>query len=188
MSVDLTKGATVELVKRLSDDIRTQADGTKAGSAGAAVRKQITDLKNANALTDEVIRNGFINWNTFVQGARGVDTVVTELSTRCTTGIVFELHEGDTIAVSNIDSGLRFAVAGAASGQWVEDSGWKTADYSYTVAVGRSAKYFVNVSKTDNSDLSPSDISTLNVTITPKNLILATKTQVNEVQGAFEKV
>lgn len=45
--VDLNKGATVELVKALSDDIRTLPDGTKASSAGAAVRNQITDLKIA---------------------------------------------------------------------------------------------------------------------------------------------
>lgn len=46
MSVDLTKGATVELVKTLSDDLRTRADGTKANSAGEAVRGQISDLKS----------------------------------------------------------------------------------------------------------------------------------------------
>ena len=38
MSVDLTKGATVELVKTLSDDLRTKDDNTKYSSAGAAVR------------------------------------------------------------------------------------------------------------------------------------------------------
>lgn len=58
MSVDLTKGATVELVKRLSDDIRTQADGTKAGSAGAAVRNQITDLKNALSKKADALKTG----------------------------------------------------------------------------------------------------------------------------------
>ena len=46
MSVDLKKGATVELVKTLSDDLRTKADGTKANSAGEAVREQISDLKS----------------------------------------------------------------------------------------------------------------------------------------------
>lgn len=38
MSVDLTKGATVELVKTLSDDLRTRDDNTKYSSAGAAMR------------------------------------------------------------------------------------------------------------------------------------------------------
>lgn len=47
MSVDLNKGATVELVKTLSDDLRTKADGTKASSAGEAVRGQFSDLKSA---------------------------------------------------------------------------------------------------------------------------------------------
>ena len=37
--VDLNKGATVGLVKALSDDIRTGADGTKRASAGAMVRE-----------------------------------------------------------------------------------------------------------------------------------------------------
>ena len=35
MSVDLTKGATVELVKTLSDDLRTKSDNTKWESAGS---------------------------------------------------------------------------------------------------------------------------------------------------------
>ena len=47
--VDLNKGATVELVKALSDDIRTLPDGTKASSAGAAVRGQAAVLNTALA-------------------------------------------------------------------------------------------------------------------------------------------
>lgn len=38
MAIDLNKGATVGLVKALSDDIRTLPDGTKAANAGAALR------------------------------------------------------------------------------------------------------------------------------------------------------
>ena len=47
--VDLNKGATVELVKTLSDDLRTGADGTVYESAGTITRKidnELTDLKN----------------------------------------------------------------------------------------------------------------------------------------------
>ena len=44
MAIDLNKGATVELVKALSDDIRTLSDGTKAASAGAAVRNIRSEL------------------------------------------------------------------------------------------------------------------------------------------------
>ena len=47
--VDLNKGATVELVKTLSDDIRTLPDGTKATSAGAVTREVYSTLKTLNA-------------------------------------------------------------------------------------------------------------------------------------------
>lgn len=55
MSVDLTKGATVELVKTLSDDIRTQVDGTKGKSAGQVVRNLENSVKVlAKYHTDEM--------------------------------------------------------------------------------------------------------------------------------------
>ena len=140
----------------------------------------VDDLKN-------VITDGYITANTFVQGSRSTDISVAVIATRCTTNTVFELHEGDTIEAKNIDNGLRVAVAGVANNAFVYDSGWQTSNHSYTVQRGKDGTYFVNVAKTDNSNITPTDISTLNVTITPKNLILATKTQVDEVQGAFEK-
>lgn len=46
MAINLNKGATVELVKALSDDIRTLPDGTKATSAGDAVRRQENAIRN----------------------------------------------------------------------------------------------------------------------------------------------
>lgn len=56
MSVDLTKGATVELVKALSDDLRTKSDSTKWESAGAAIRAHDAEIANAkNALRDKYI-------------------------------------------------------------------------------------------------------------------------------------
>lgn len=48
--VDLNKGATVELVKVLSDDLRTGADGEVYSSAGAAVRQQTEMLKSGNGV------------------------------------------------------------------------------------------------------------------------------------------
>ena len=50
--VNLNKGATVELVKALSDDIRTLPDGTKAASAGAAVREQSEAISIINPMTN----------------------------------------------------------------------------------------------------------------------------------------
>lgn len=44
--VDLNKGATVELVKTLSDDLRTGADGEVYASAGAAIRAVHNRLEN----------------------------------------------------------------------------------------------------------------------------------------------
>lgn len=50
MAVDVNKGATVELVKTLSDDLRTRQDGTKANSAGAATRELETDIAYLNGI------------------------------------------------------------------------------------------------------------------------------------------
>lgn len=58
MAIDLNKGATVELVKALSDDIRTLPDGTKAASAGDAVRRQVGNVKND-------LRNAILPYNPF---------------------------------------------------------------------------------------------------------------------------
>ena len=50
MAINLEdKGATVKLVKELSDDIRTLPDGTKAASAGAVTREVYSTLKTLNA-------------------------------------------------------------------------------------------------------------------------------------------
>ena len=58
MSVDLTKGATVELVKTLSDDLRTKSDSTKWESAGAAIRSHDADIANVkNDLIDDRLTN-----------------------------------------------------------------------------------------------------------------------------------
>ena len=55
--VNLNKGATVELVKTLSDDLRTGADGEVYSSAGAALRTQSSNLKNDITLLDSTINN-----------------------------------------------------------------------------------------------------------------------------------
>ena len=52
MAINLIKGATVELVKVLSDDIRTLPDGTKASSAGEAVREQSEAISIINPMTN----------------------------------------------------------------------------------------------------------------------------------------
>ena len=50
MAINLEdKGATVKLVKTLSDDIRTLPNGTKATSAGAVTREVYSTLKTLNA-------------------------------------------------------------------------------------------------------------------------------------------
>lgn len=66
--VDLSKGATVELVKALSDDIRTLPNGTKAESAGAAVRWVYSKLENEIAAVGKLTIN---SWS-------GVQSIVRE--------------------------------------------------------------------------------------------------------------
>lgn len=62
MSVDLTKGATVELVKTLSDDLRAKSDGTKWESAGAAIRAHDAEISNVmNDLSQ--LEYGIIDYN-----------------------------------------------------------------------------------------------------------------------------
>lgn len=79
MSVDVSKGATVELVKTLSDDLRTKNDGTKYTSAGAGVRaleSETNDLKSAfiyenEALELSAVTDGYIDANGNVAGTGG---------------------------------------------------------------------------------------------------------------------
>lgn len=62
MSVDLTKGATVELVKTLSDDLRTKSDSTKWESAGAAIRAHDAEISNVQSdLRENSAQIGVIN-------------------------------------------------------------------------------------------------------------------------------
>ncbi len=68
MSVDLNKGATVELVKTLSDDLRTKVDGTKHSSAGAMARAIETEVAG--------LKTNFVNYNLFNKRTASIISVM----------------------------------------------------------------------------------------------------------------
>lgn len=113
MSVDLTKGATVELVKTLSDDLRAKSDGTKWESAGAAIRAHdaeisnvMNDLYDSRLINNTIVQKKYVNYtNGTVMDSNSYGYIIADISpyktlhikTHCTSnaGIVF-YDESDT--------------------------------------------------------------------------------------------
>lgn len=131
---------------------------TVCGEVGE-LKSEITALETQTTET--------VNLSEYVSGARGSSGVIGANSKRCTTAKTVYLRPGDTIAVSDIDPGYRIAVAGVTGGAYIVDSGWKTANYTYTVADGKAGTYYVNISESGGtSDIDPANLSTLTVTAT----------------------
>ena len=96
----------------------------------------------------------------FVQGSRSsssplvVDTdnaaVITKDPILC--------KKGDIISVAGTYTGIRYGIAGRATDETTYSSGWKTDDYSYTVA--KDGIYYVKATKANGTDsIVPSDIT-----------------------------
>lgn len=113
----------------------------------------VADLKSAFTLSgaeSKIAENTY-----FVQGTPDAPTN----ANRCTTGR-FKCFPGDVIKITGNASGQKCVLASSAG----LDTGWKTSDFEYNVTA--EANFWVNVATTaGNTPLSPSDITTLKVTI-----------------------
>lgn len=100
----------------------------------------------------------------FISGARTVTGEVSTNTKRCTTPSLWDLKVGDTVSLTRNAAGQKYALAGINGTAFIYDSGWRTADLTYTIST--SGKYFVNIATTSGTDeLSPSAV-TLIATVT----------------------
>ena len=139
---------------------------TAAHWSAAKIGPDLSDLKSA---IDE-IGYGSRTYS-FVQGKRNSTTpnAITSDTTRVTTNAVIECKAGDVISVDGTFTGVKYAIAGKATTNY--DSGWKTDEFSYAVAL--DGLYFVNAAKASGTDvIAPSDIQFV-VTKTNKTSIPA---------------
>lgn len=197
--VDLNKGATVELVKALSDDIRTLPDGTKASSAGTAVREQISEVINARVGADgesySTLKerldanqniadkaNGAAYIRTYSEGEYVLKHISPNgnIENNNNKNITFEnivpALKGSTVYV---DSGYKFQVGlyNITTQAFIERISWMTEPYILTGDYGIR----LEISDTEESVLSDDSIkSHLHYTL------VATETAVNTVLASYE--
>lgn len=156
----------------------TITPNTNCTAIPKGISSEVASLKSAFEQTQEQLINGYIDNSIYVSGATNrIGTILTN-SKRCTTKTAYQLIAGDTISVSDIDSGLKCAIAGANNGEFIYDSGWLTTDGEYTVPTGKDGLYFVNIGKINEEDLSLSEITTLKVKIET----FAYSSQIKELQ------
>lgn len=170
---------------------RVGADATTYSTLKQRLDTEHTDLKNQILQTrsddNGNLRNAEIIINTFVQGKRGDNAEVGQDAARCTTELYYSLKEGDEISISNVDSGIRAAIMASDGSSNIYNSSFKTADFSYVVASGKSGLYFVNVAKTTSgASISPSDINTLTVRVVNAPLLLEAK-KVNSISKVADE-
>ena len=135
------------------------------------VTSQSEKIETAITQINSTIYNGDFSATEFVQGSRDAYGVIGANAYICTSKQAFTLLQGDTITVKNIDSGLKILIASVKNGSFVFNSSWQTAEYTHLVNSSTAGLFFVNVGKNDGTTIAPTDISTVEILITPANKI-----------------
>lgn len=113
---------------------------------------------------------GEIEDDDFVQGYRTQADYYTvhNQTTRCCSAKYYHVYPGDTISISNIAAGTKSAILGAGKTSATNyDSGWKTADFTYT-AVNELIVFIEAAKSDDTADVLVSDITTV-ITLNDKS-------------------
>lgn len=168
--VDLNKGATVELVKTLSDDLRTGADGTVYESAGAAIRtaqEEIAGLKSLIATREEFLSLFDRSYDvTSSGGETGGDTPVVITAPSAPANVTATAGDSNiAISWSAVAGAEYYAVERTTNG----GASWTTiasnitgTNYTDSTAVaGTSYRYAVTAYRTVGSDTLSSGRSSL---------------------------
>lgn len=131
------------------------------GEESSAIDKIEDDINNI----DSVLMSGGFATTDYIQGTRYANGNINNVNYRVCTKKTYNLTAGDTIAVSNLDSGLKYGFVAYSGGNFVYLGNALTEDSVYTVTSATEGTYFVSFGKTDDSALTPSAISTAKVIV-----------------------
>ena len=135
-------------------------DSTLSPTSTNAVQNKVLkgNFDTLDSAVDLIVK-GTTTYNSYVQGYRTQADYynVHDQRTRCTSADVYHVYAGDTVTISNIAAGTKCAILATPPNY---DSGWKTADFTYTATADQIV--FVECAASDHTaDILPSAITTV---------------------------
>lgn len=156
---------------------------TTKNAAADALATGVADSNIKSAV--ELAFFGEIEDDDFVQGYRTQADYYTvhNQTTRCSSAKYYHVYPGDTISISNIADGTKSAILGAGKTSATNyDSGWKTADFTYT-AVNELIVFIEAAKSDDTADILVSDVTTVFTLVDKSTRITDNENAIGELKS-----
>ena len=162
-------------------------DGTLSPTSTNAVQNKVLkgNFDTLDSAVDLIVK-GTTTYNSYVQGYRTQADYynVHDQSTRCTSADVYHVYAGDTVTISNIAAGTKCAILATPPNY---DSGWKTADFTYTATADQIV--FVECAASDHTaDVLPSAITTVLTIVDQASRVTENAEDISSLKSDFDNL